>query len=120
MPKHFLIVDDSLVSRMMTKSIIGKLRPDWTILEARTGDEAIALCQSQPVDLISMDFNMPGISGLEAAIAIRQARPAIRIAIMTANVQGAIQARIQEHGLAFIAKPFTEPKGPELLKALGE
>jgi len=120
MPKHFLIVDDSLVSRMMTRSVLIKLRPDWVIVEAASGVEAIALCLAQPIDLISMDFNMPGISGLEAATAILKERPSTRIVIMTANLQPAMQSRISECGLAFVGKPFTDSKGPELLEALGE
>lgn len=120
MAKNFLIVDDSLISRMMTRNIVIKLRPDWVIFEATNGTEAIALCQAHSIDLISMDFNMPGISGIEAAKQILQMRPGTRIAIMTANIQNAIQAKILECGLAFIAKPFTDSKGPELLKALGE
>lgn len=120
MSKHFLIVDDSLISRMMTKSIVGKLRPDWLVHEAASGSEAIAVCQSQPVDLVSMDYNMPGITGLDAALEIRQVRPHVRIAIMTANVQGSMQDKIQAQGFSFVAKPFTEDKGPLLLAALGE
>ncbi|MHC8287249.1 response regulator [Pseudomonas sp. XS1P51] len=120
MTKSFLIVDDSLISRMMTKNIVIKLRPDWVIFEAATGAEAISLCQAHPIDLISMDFNMPGITGIEAATEILKGRPSTRIAIMTANIQNAIQAKILESGLTFVAKPFTDSKGPELLKALGE
>jgi len=120
MIKSFLIVDDSLISRMMTKNIIIKLRPDWKIFEAATGAEAVSLCQEHPIDFISMDFNMPGITGIEAATEILKERPGTRITIMTANIQNALQAKILEAGLTFVAKPLTDNKGPELLKALGQ
>lgn len=118
--KNFLIVDDSLISRMMTKNVIGKLRPDWTCLEASNGTEAISLCAQYEIDVACIDLNMPGISGIEAAVEIQKEWPNIKITIMTANIQSTIQAKIHELGLSFMAKPLTESKGPELLKALGE
>lgn len=120
MAKNFLIVDDSMVSRMMTKSILASLQPDWSVFEAASGQAAIDLCRQQAIDLITMDLNMPGISGLEAAAVIRQEFPAIRIVMLTANIQAATQAQIQELGLSFLAKPITADKGPALLQALGE
>ncbi|MDB6141890.1 MAG: Response regulator receiver domain protein [Pseudomonas sp.] len=119
-PKHFLIVDDSLVSRMVTKNVIGKLRPDWIFLEASNGIDAISICAQHTIDVACLDLNMPGISGLEAATEIHKIWPSINIAIMTANVQHTVQANILEKGFSFIAKPLTNDKGPELLKALGE
>ena len=120
MAKNFLIVDDSMVSRMMTKSILANLQPSWTVFEAASGQAAIDICQQHPIDLISMDLNMPGISGLEAATVIRQEYPNIKIVMLTANIQSAIQAQIQALGLSFLAKPITADKGPALLQALGQ
>lgn len=120
MAKNFLIVDDSMVSRMMTKSILASLQPSWTVFEAASGQAAIDTCRQHPIDLISMDLNMPGISGLEAATVIRQEYPGIKIVMLTANIQSAIQEQIQALGLPFLAKPITADKGPALLQALGQ
>ncbi|MDF3195072.1 response regulator [Pseudomonas sp. 1928-m] len=120
MTKNFLIVDDSMVSRMMTKSILASLQPGWTVFEAASGQAAIETCREHPIDLISMDLNMPGISGLEAATVIRQEYPGIKIVMLTANIQSAIQEQIQALGLPFLAKPITADKGPALLQALGQ
>lgn len=120
MPKRLLVVDDSLVSRMMTRDLLSKLLPDWEVVEAASGQEAILLCRQQAIERVCMDINMPGISGLDAAQAILRDYPATRIAILTANVQEAMQRRIAQLGLAFVAKPIGEQRGAELLKALGE
>jgi two-component system chemotaxis response regulator CheY len=120
MSKNFLIVDDSMVSRMMTKSIIANLQPGWKIFEASSGENAIETCRQQPIDLISMDLNMPGLSGLDAATTILEENPSVKIVMLTANIQSAIQTKIQECGLPFLAKPITADKGPALLRALGQ
>lgn len=120
MTKNFLIVDDSMVSRMMTKSVLAKLQPGWNVLEASNGQAAIEACRQHTIDLISMDLNMPGISGLEAATVILQEQPGIRIVMLTANIQSATQKQIEALGLPFLAKPITADKGPALLQALGQ
>ncbi|MBK7007129.1 MAG: response regulator [Burkholderiales bacterium] len=59
------IVDDSSVSRMMIKGRIAGLQPDWDILEAADGTQALAVVQSDSPDFITMDVNMPGMNGFE-------------------------------------------------------
>lgn len=103
-----LIVDDSRMSRMLIKAIISDARPDWRILEAETGDAAIRLTDEQLPDFISMDVNMPGISGLEAAGRIRMRHPDIRIALCTANIQESTRDSAAKVGLCFVAKPITQ------------
>lgn len=41
MAKRLLIVDDSRVSRMIIKGKVASLQPDWEVLEAASGDEAV-------------------------------------------------------------------------------
>jgi CheY-like chemotaxis protein len=102
-----LIVDDSRMSRMLIKAIITDSRPDWRIIEATTGDEAVTLVEEQQPDFVSMDVNMPGISGLEAAGRIRIRHPDIRIVLCTANIQESTREAAAKVGLCFVAKPIT-------------
>jgi len=102
-----LIVDDSRMSRMLIKAIITDSRPDWRIIEATTGDEAIKMVEEQQPDFVSMDVNMPGISGLEAAGRIRIRHPEIRIVLCTANIQESTRDAAAKVGLCFVAKPIT-------------
>ncbi|MFX8219125.1 response regulator, partial [Acinetobacter baumannii] len=62
-----LIVDDSRVSRMMIRAFFAKRQPGWTLLEAQTGDEALAQVAAERPDFVTLDVNMPGINGFEAA-----------------------------------------------------
>ncbi len=106
-PKSLLIVDDSRMSRMLLKAIIAESRPDWEILEAASGDEAVKLVAERQPDFVSMDVNMPGISGLEAAGRIRLHHPEVRIALCTANIQESTREAAAKVGLYFLAKPIT-------------
>lgn len=103
-----LIVDDSRMSRMLIRAVIAQLRPDWKIVEAASGDEALKLVEEAPPTYVSMDVNMPGMSGMEAAGRIRIRHPEIRIALCTANIQESIQQGAANAGLYFIKKPITE------------
>ncbi len=102
-----LIVDDSRMSRMLIKAIIADSRPNWRIIEAVNGDEAIALATEHNPDFISMDVNMPGISGLEAAGRIRIRHPDARITLCTANIQESTREAASRAGVHFVAKPIT-------------
>ena len=102
-----LIVDDSRMSRMLILAIVSDNRPNWRIIEATTGDEAIQLANEHLPNFVSMDVNMPGISGLEAAGRIRIRHPEMRIALCTANIQESTREAAQKVGLHFVPKPIT-------------
>lgn len=107
MTKKLLIVDDSRMSRMLIKAIVADMRPDWMVMEAASGDEAVKLVEVELPDFVSMDVNMPGISGLEAAGRIRIHHPEVRIALCTANIQESVREGASKVGLHFVAKPIT-------------
>ena len=102
-----LIVDDSRMSRMLLRAMVNDSRPDWLIAEACSGDEALTMVAEQAPNFVSMDVNMPGISGLEAAGRIRLRHPDIRIALCTANIQESTREAAARAGVHFVAKPIT-------------
>jgi len=108
MPHSLLIVDDSKVSRMMIKHKVSQLQPDWVVLEAGTGDEAVAMVRDHAPDFVTMDVNMPGINGFEAAAQIRQLLATCKIAMLTANIQESSRAKASDLNVTFIQKPVTE------------
>lgn len=116
---RLLIVDDSRMSRLILQGLVTQAHPTWTILHASSGEEALQMAQQNPVDLVSMDFNMHGINGLEAALELRKILPQVPIAILTANVQGVVQERIEEAGMVFIAKPITASAASQLAALVG-
>ena len=106
MPK-VLIVDDSSVSRMMIKGRIVGLQPGWEIVEAATGEAAVSLVTADSPDFITMDVNMPGISGFEAVERIREINKTVKIALLTANIQESSREKAATLGVKFVQKPAT-------------
>ena len=86
---------------------VAAVQPEWQKIEARDGDEAIALLEQEGVDVTFVDFNMPGRNGLEVAEAIRARYPAMPIALATANVQDEIIAKVRAIDGSFVPKPVS-------------
>lgn len=106
--KTLLIVDDSRVSRMMIRSMVLAKHPHWIITEAASGDEALEIVDRDTPNYCTMDINMPGIPGTDAAERILAKYPGIRIAIFSANIQESHQTRAAVLGAHFVAKPVTD------------
>ncbi len=103
-----LIVDDSKLARIVMGKAIAALQPDWQKLEAGEAEEALRVLETQQVDVMVLDFNMPGRNGLELAEQLRARYPSMPIAIATANVQDEVIARARAAGATFVPKPVTE------------
>jgi len=108
MAHKVLIVDDSKLARMVIVSSLSRIRPDWTSVETANAEEALAAVTDESVDIALVDFNMPGIDGLELVARIRAIRPTMPIAVVSANMQDEIVGRARELNAAFIAKPLTD------------
>jgi two-component system chemotaxis response regulator CheY len=106
--KTLLIVDDSRVSRMMIRAFVLAKHPQWIIIEAASGNEALEIVDRDTPNYCTMDINMPGLIGTEAAAQILVKYPGIRIAIFSANIQESHQTRAATLGARFVAKPVTE------------
>ncbi|WP_158809485.1 response regulator transcription factor [Beijerinckia sp. L45] len=103
-----LIVDDSKLARIVAGKTITALQPDWQRVEASSADEALTLVAERRIDVVLLDFNMPGKNGLELAGELRVLHPTLPIALITANVQDEIIARARALNATFVSKPLTE------------
>jgi CheY-like chemotaxis protein len=108
MSHNILIVDDSKLARMVVTSALRRIRPDWTITEATSGEEALAAVQKGGVQIALVDFNMPGMDGLALVAKLRQTDARMPIAVVSANLQDEIIARARELNAAFVGKPLTD------------
>ena len=105
---NILIVDDSKLARMVVMSSLRRIRPDWTVTEATSGDEALAAVQKGGVQIALVDFNMPGMDGLALVAKLRETDKTMPIAVVSANLQDEVIARARELNAAFVGKPLTD------------
>lgn len=108
--EKILVVDDSTVSRMLIRQLIEQLsEQDVDIVEADSGEAALEIAaQNNAFDRAILDFNMPGINGIELAEQIRTSLNISKSALLTANIQESTQEKAAQVGLTFLCKPITE------------
>lgn len=103
-----LVVDDSKLARMAVAKALNAVHPEWTRIEAGSADEALAAVKNADPDIAVLDFNMPGRDGLALAAEVRSCRPAMQVAIISANHQQEVIDRAEGLGARFLMKPLTE------------
>jgi two-component system cell cycle response regulator DivK len=107
-PKTILIVEDNVLNRRLFHDLLQMC--GYNILQAKDGMEALNLTRQHHPDLIVMDIQLPGMSGIEVAKWIKEddLLKAIPIIAVTALALRGDQQRIREAGCdAYIAKPMS-------------
>jgi len=104
---------------MMLKHWLKAIRPKFEILEASSGEEAVPMISNLPSDSLAiLDYNMPGMNGIELAQKVALKIPPGRIALCTANIQETIQRRAIDMGIVYIGKPLNAGKVNEVITKL--
>ncbi len=106
--RTILVVDDSKTARLMTCAILLQVRPDWVIVDACNGEDALAKLESMEIEAALLDLNMPGIDGIELGSQLRDRFPNAHIGILTANIQKKVEERAASLGFQFLGKPVTK------------
>ncbi|HYH23239.1 MAG TPA: response regulator [Azospirillum sp.] len=114
-----LVVDDSRLARDMVSHVIASLHPDWTIVTAAGGEEALQKVGGAAPAAAIVDYNMPGMDGLTLSASLIERFPGLPIGILTANVQEALKKKTEALGCRFIAKPITSDKIRTFLSEAG-
>ncbi|AVR45772.1 hybrid sensor histidine kinase/response regulator [Christiangramia fulva] len=104
-PGEILIVDDNRINQVVTRRILEKKK--FTCDVAGDGETAIEKVKNGNFDLVLMDVNMPGISGTEASLKIRDFNKEIPIVALTAVEVEEIRDEINKAGMNdIIVKPY--------------
>ncbi len=101
---HILIVDDEMGPRESLKMI---LNPYYTVHVADRGAQAIEMLKEIPVDLVTVDLKMPGLTGINVLEKVKEHDPDIEAIIITGY--GSLDTAIEGLRLGafdYISKPF--------------
>lgn len=103
--KRILVVDDNRINQVVTRRILEQQQ--FVVDICDNGLDAIEKVKQHTYELVLMDVNMPGISGLEATQRIRQYNQHIPIIALTAMEVDEIREEIYKSGLNdIIVKPY--------------
>jgi CheY-like chemotaxis protein len=107
---RIMVAEDNEVNMVLASAILSVCLPDAEVIKAVDGSEAVLKFKSSKPDLVFMDIQMPGLSGYEAARAIRETGDGTAgrvpiIALTAGTVQGE-RERCLEAGMDdYITKP---------------
>ncbi len=101
---NILVVDDEPQIRRVMRSTLTS--HGYVILEAKTGEEAIELARKEKPDLILLDVNMPGMSGIEACRELRRGTGAPIIMLTVRNAERDKVLALDAGADDYVAKPF--------------
>jgi two-component system, OmpR family, KDP operon response regulator KdpE len=100
-----LVVDDEpQIRRVMRTTLAGN---GYSVIEARSGEEALEMLRTDQPDLILLDVNMPGMGGLEAC---REMREHSDVAIIVLTVRNTEQDKVLALDAGaddYVVKPFS-------------
>lgn len=111
-----LIVDDHELVRAGMRRLLEDNSQIASITEANSGEEALQKAAQQNFDVVLMDINLPGMSGLEASEKLLTLTPNSRIIMVTGQLEGGHIRRLLNTGIkGYITK---DSRAEEMDKAV--
>ena len=118
--KTILIVDDSATSRLLFRAHLPANFP-YVVHEADSLDSAMEKAAAIRPEVVVLDYNMPGQSGVEIARAMLKTGINARFVLFTANTQKSILDEAAAAGfVAVIEKPVTQEKISDMLEKVSK
>lgn len=101
---RILWVDDEI--DLLQPYIIYLRSKDYEVLTATNGQDALDICRQEPVDIVFLDENMPGLSGLETLQEIKRIHPELPVVMITKSEEERIMEQaIGEKITDYLIKP---------------
>jgi two-component system KDP operon response regulator KdpE len=101
---NILVVDDEPQIRRVLRTTLTS--HGYVVIEARSGDEALELIRGEHADLILLDVNMPGRSGLETCREIRSSSDVPIIMLTVRNTERDKVQALDAGADDYVVKPF--------------
>jgi len=108
MSLRILVVDDEpQIRRVMRSALTGQ---GYLVAEARSGEDALEKLREAPSDLVLLDVNLPGMSGLEACRALRATSDVPVIMLTVRNSERDKVEALDAGADDYVTKPFSTPE----------
>lgn len=99
MRTRFLIVDDSELVRRSLRTVL-QANPEWEICgEAADGVSAVELFKELRPNIVILDFQMPGINGIETARRMAEIAPTVPVVLFTQHASADLEKHAHEVGI---------------------
>jgi len=99
MHTRFLIVDDSDLVRQGLRTVL-QANPEWEVsAEAANGSDAVERFKESRPNVVIVDFQMPGINGIETARRMMEIAPAVPIILFTQHASAELEKHALEAGI---------------------
>ncbi len=106
-----LVVEDEPRQRKILSNIVREFRRDYEVLEAKNGEEALALCLERKIDIIFSDIRMPKMDGLSMIEYVNKWKNPAKIVVISGyNDFTYAQRAMDFHVFSYILKPIEEKK----------
>jgi DNA-binding NtrC family response regulator len=106
-PTKVLIVDDSLSVRHIVQKVVRGSVFNCEITEAGDGETALTLTRSTEFDVVFLDCNMPGLSGVATMKRLQLIQSSLKIVMISAEHNSATEDEALDGGACgFLHKPF--------------
>src|SRR6202050_1958542 len=99
-----LVVDDEPQLRRAMKATLTDL--GYSVIDAKTGEEALEKLRHETPELVLLDLNMPGIGGLETCRAIRETSDLPIIVLSVRNTEHDKVDALDAGADDYVTKPF--------------
>src|SRR5262245_19118315 len=102
-----LIVDDTKTMRKIIRRVLDRSVFRFAVEEAPDGEKALKLIDDQNFDIVFLDFNMPGLDGIETLERVRASGALSKVIMVSAEPdQQRIGLAREKGAVACLNKPF--------------
>lgn len=109
MPLKALVVDDEAPARSELRFLLGEAGGVEVVGEASSAAEALQLIKAISYDVVFLDIDMPGLSGMQLAEALGKAERAPAVVFVTAHSEHGAQA-FEVEATDYLVKPVEVPR----------
>jgi CheY-like chemotaxis protein len=116
--KTLLVVDSDSASRRTLVAGLARLEDGCRVLEAGNGVEAMRILNSQPVDLVATELEMPVMDGFELSVYVLEHHPSVEIVVLGTADSGRVgQALTAEGAFRYLPKPVAAESLAEIIQS---